>query len=81
MVAAIISLQDPLGSHPDDIIAWIEVGSACLSPACLLSTLKPATFTGYTPAACHAIRWRWGVGAPLHGPWLVSCSALHTCMQ
>ena len=31
VVAAIISLQDPLGSHPDDIIAWIEVRSACHS--------------------------------------------------
>ena len=28
VVAAIISLQDPVGSHPDDIMHWIQVSHA-----------------------------------------------------
>ena len=31
VVAAIISLQDPVGSHPDDIMHWIQVPASCLS--------------------------------------------------
>lgn len=43
VVAAVISLQDPVGSGPDDICAWIEVRKSAYSPLlldpCVLTTL------------------------------------------
>ena len=38
VVAAIISLQDPVGSHPEDISRWIEVRPSPAFP--ILTTLQ-----------------------------------------
>ena len=39
VVAAVISLQDPVGSGPDDICAWIEVRRLAFSPLLLDSCI------------------------------------------
>ena len=48
VVAAIISLQDPVGSHLDDIMHWIQVLS------CLPMSLSPGICSNMQPCATDA---------------------------
>ena len=41
VVAAVISLQDPLGSGPDEICIWIEVHQCHINLSVCLRVLKP----------------------------------------
>lgn len=41
VVAAVISLQDPLGSGPDKICTWIEVHQCHMNLLVCLQVVKP----------------------------------------